>query len=99
LRTTSQVQTDYDRGTTSYDEVRFGTAGGRYVNKLEQDFVVSVVKGSRVLEVGTSTGRFAVSLVNRGTEYTGMDLSLRMLRITYERTSHSASLVQMDACQ
>jgi ubiquinone/menaquinone biosynthesis C-methylase UbiE len=99
LRTASQVRADYDQDGTSYDEVRFGTAGGRYVNKLEHDFVSSFVKGSRVLEVGTSTGRFAVSLTNRGAEYMGVDLSRRMLRTTYERTSHAASLVQMDACK
>jgi len=99
LRTASQVRTDYDQGAASYDEVRFGTAGGQYVNKLEQDFAASFVNGSRVLEVGTSTGRFAVSLTNRGAEYVGVDLSQRMLRTTYERTNHGASLIQMDACQ
>ena len=71
LRTATQVQADYDQDAASYDEIRFGTPGGRYVNELEQDFVASFVKGSRVLEVGTSTGRFAVSLTNRGAEYTG----------------------------
>jgi ubiquinone/menaquinone biosynthesis C-methylase UbiE len=99
LGTASQVQTDYDQDAASYDEIRFGTPGGRYVNELEQDFVASFVRGSRVLEVGTSTGRFAVSLTNRRAEYTGVDLSQRMLRTTYERTSQAASLVQMDACQ
>src|SRR5205823_13635337 len=65
----------------------------------EQQFVASIIKGSRVLEVGTATGRFAASLILGGAEYTGVDLSQRMLRTTYERTNQAASVVQMDACQ
>ncbi len=99
LRSTSQVKGDYDQDATTYDKARFGTTGGKYVDEVEQGFVKRLIDGSRVLEVGTSTGRFAVSLTNRGTEYTGVDLSLRMLRTTYERTDYAASLVQMDACQ
>jgi ubiquinone/menaquinone biosynthesis C-methylase UbiE len=55
-----------------------------------------MINGSRVLEVGTATGRFAVSLTQRGAEYTGVDLSQKMLRTTFERTNHSSSLIQMD---
>ena len=99
LRTTSQVREDYDRNVGNYDNIRFRTPGGQYVNRKEQEFVASVIKGSRVLEVGTATGRFAVSLTHRGAEYTGVDLSQKMLRTTFERTDHSASLVQMDASQ
>jgi len=51
------------------------------------------------LEVGTATGRFAASLTQRGAEYVGVDLSQKMLRTTFERTNHSASLIQMDASQ
>jgi len=93
------VKFDYDRNSENYDTVRFGTSGGRYVDKKEKEFVASIIKGSRVLEVGTATGRFAVSLIHRGTEYTGLDLSRKMLRITFERTRHSADLVQMDGSQ
>jgi len=96
IRTTAVVKSDYDRNATNYDRVRFGTIGGRYVDKKEQEFVASIFKGSRVLEVGTATGRFAASLTQRGAEYTGVDISQRMLRATFERTNHSASLIQMD---
>ena len=99
LRTTSQVREDYDRNVGNYDNIRFRTPGGQYVNRKEQEFVASVIKGSRVLEVGTATGRFAVSLTHRGAEYTGVDLSQKMLRTTFERTNHSASLIQMDGSQ
>ncbi len=99
LRSTAQVREDYDRNVGTYDKIRYGTLGGRYVDSKEQEFVASVIKGSRVLEVGTATGRFAASLTQRGAEYTGVDLSRKMLRTTFERTNHSASLIQMDASQ
>ena len=62
MRSTRGVQTDYDESVESYDKVRFGNVGGQYVNNVEQDFVAIFIKGSRVLEVGTATGRFAVTL-------------------------------------
>ena len=97
LRTTSQLREDYDKNACDYDRVRFGTPGGRYVNTKEQELVASVTGCSSVLEVGTASGRFAVSLTNRGAEYTGVDLSQKMLRITHDRVNHAASIVQMDA--
>src|SRR5437899_10490476 len=99
LRTVDQVQADYEGSAAEYDQVRFGTFGGQYINTKEQEFVASIIKGSRVLEVGTATGRFAASLTQRGSEYTGVDLSQKMLRTTFERTNHSSSLIQMDASQ
>jgi len=99
IRTVSEVQRDYDLNVSNYDKVRFGTLGGLYVDKKEQEFVASIIKASRVLEVGTATGMFAASLTRRGAEYTGVDLSRKMLQTTYERTNHSASLLQMDASQ
>ncbi len=99
LRSTSQVQQNYDQNVGNYDLARFRSVGGQYVNKMEQEFVANMIKGSRVLEVGTATGRFAVSLTQRGAEYTGVDLSQKMLQTTFERTNHSASLIQMDGSQ
>jgi|SRR6266487_2242266 len=98
-RNTATVKSDYENNSTSYDTVRFGTSGGRYVDKREREFVTSIINGSRVLEVGTATGRFAVSLIRQKAEYTGVDLAGAMLRTTFERTGHSASVIQMDACR
>lgn len=96
IRPVARVKSDYDRNATQYDRVRFGSLGGQYVDARERDFVASIIPDSKVLEVGTATGRFAISLVRRGAEYTGIDLSQKMLRTTSERTNHSASIVQMD---
>ena len=99
IRSVANVKSDYEETATNYDKDRFGTVGGQYVNDREQEFVARIIIGSRVLEVGTATGRFAVSLTLRGAEYTGVDLSQKMLRTTFERTNHSASLFQMDGSQ
>jgi ubiquinone/menaquinone biosynthesis C-methylase UbiE len=99
LRSVSRVRRDYDRALNNYDRIRLGTLGGQYVDKMEQEFVASIIKGSSVLEVGTATGRFTVALTSRGSEYTGVDLSRMMLQATRERTNQSVSLIQMDGCQ
>src|SRR6266571_8541146 len=96
-RNTRLVKSDYDKNAADYDHVRFGTTGGQYVNTKEQEFVTRMIEGFSVLEVGTASGRFAVSLTRRGAEYTGVDLSQKMLRTTCERTNRVASLLQMDA--
>src|SRR2546425_1203547 len=55
LRSVSRVRRDYDQDMDNYDRIRFGTPGGQYVDKKEQEFVASVIKDSRVLEVGIAT--------------------------------------------
>jgi len=100
LRSVSDTKKSYDSHTSRYDAVRFGTTGGKYVYDLERSFATRFVKGPRVLEVGTATGRFATLFSANGFEYTGVDISNRMLRITTEKVkSLGADLrtVQMDA--
>src|SRR6266566_4311560 len=100
LRSVSETKKSYDSHASLYDTVRFGTPGGRYVYDLERKFAEKFVMGPKVLEVGTATGRFATLFSVNGFEYTGVDISSRMLRITTEKVkSLGADLrtVQMDA--
>ncbi len=102
IRTKSRVKVDYDEASGSYDRIRFGTEGGRYADRAEKNLLARVVKGENALEIGTATGRFAILLVQRGYEYTGIDLSLAMLRVTSSRTKFDGgktSFLQMDAEQ
>ncbi len=96
VRSVAGLRSDYDRNANDYDRIRFGTVGGQYVSEKEQQFVASIIRGSRVLEVGTATGRFAVSLTHRGADYIGIDVSQKMLQLTRYRTNRSASVIQMD---
>ncbi len=100
MRGSSKLRSDYDSAADNYDKLRFGTPGGLFADSVEKMFVARVVIGLRVLEVGTASGRFAIFLANRGFEYTGVDISERMLRATSERirgVGASASLLCMDA--
>ena len=100
LRSVSDTKKSYDSHASLYDMVRYGTPGGRYVYDLERKFAAKLVKGPKVLEVGTATGRFATLFSANGFEYTGVDISNRMLRITSKKVkSLGADLrtVQMDA--
>src|SRR2546428_13493756 len=96
IRSRAQVRADYDQSARDYDKVRFGSVGGQYVNQREVEFVGSVIQGSTVLEIGTATGRFAECLIEKGAEYIGVDVSLKMLRSTRESTEHSAAGGQLE---
>ena len=100
LRSASDTKKSYDSHASQYDIVRFGTPGGKYVYDLERKFAAKLIKGPKVLEVGTATGRFATLFSMNGFEYTGVDISNRMLRITSENVKSlggDLQAVQMDA--
>ncbi len=100
LRSVSETKKSYDSHASLYDKVRFGTPGGRYVYDLERKFAAKLVKGPKVLEVGTATGRFATLFSMNGFEYTGVDISNQMLRITSDKVKSlggDLQSVQMDA--
>ena len=100
LRSVSDTKKSYDSHASLYDMVRYGTPGGRYVYDLERKFAAKLVGGPKVLEVGTATGRFATLFSMNGFEYTGVDISNRMLRITSEKVKSlggDLQSVQMDA--
>ena len=102
LRGTSQLLSDYDRTAKSYDRVRFGSSGGRYTDYLEKRLIVRTLKKCSVLEVGTASGRFAVFLSRLGFDYTGFDLSRKMLGLASEKAiveGRKLSLIQMDVQQ
>src|SRR6266699_1796700 len=102
LRSVSDTKKSYDSHASDYDRIRYGTLGWKYVYDLERRFATKLVNGPRVLEVGTATGRFATLFSMNGFEYTGVDISNRMLKITSEKVkSLGGDLhpVQMDGCR
>lgn len=102
LRTVSDTKKSYDSHASLYDTIRFGTPGGRWVYDLEREFALGLVRGPRILEVGTATGRFATLFSTNGFDYTGVDISILMLRITSEKVKSLGAdlqIVQMDACR
>ena len=102
LRSVSDTKKSYDSHASLYDMVRYGTPGGKHVYDLERQFAANFVKGPKVLEVGTATGRCATLFSINDFEYTGVDISNRMLRITTEKVKSlggDLQSVQMDGCR
>jgi ubiquinone/menaquinone biosynthesis C-methylase UbiE len=71
-----------------FDALRFSGPIGTLLAE-EQERVVSAflgdVKGRRILDVGTGTGRAALGLARRGALVTGIDASAEMLRVAKAR--------------
>ena len=102
LRSVSDTKKSYDSHASDYDRIRYGSPGGKYVYDLERRFAAKYVKGHRVLEVGTATGRLATLFGTNGFEYTGVDIANRMLRIACEKVKSlggDVDVVQMDGCR
>ncbi len=59
---------------------------------------VQVPSPARVLDLGAGTGRFGRAFVAAGDYYTGVDMSLAMLR-EFQSSSHDAFLAQADGRQ
>jgi ubiquinone/menaquinone biosynthesis C-methylase UbiE len=65
----------------AYDDKRF-SRGGRFIDRREKEAVVdalSPVDDKRILEVACGTGRFTVTLADRGADIVGVDISEAML--------------------
>ena len=65
----------------AYDDKRF-SRGGRFIDRREKVAVVdalSPVDDKRILEVACGTGRFTVTLADRGADIVGVDISEAML--------------------
>jgi len=89
---------NYNSEGKNYDHIRYGrTRGGRFFSEVELKETLLMMKAGNVLHVGTATGRVSADLVSKGFDYVGLELSNVMARITKEKLSGSAHLVQADA--
>ena len=78
----------------SFDAMRFGGPIGELLAGTQEqvlaDFLSPLV-GRTVLDVGTGTGRAAISLAKRGAQVTGVDASAEMLAVAARR-AHDAGM-------
>lgn len=70
-----------------YDGVRFASAGGRVIDSIQENAVLSLLLGDsgRLLDLGTGTGRFALQLASRGQDVIGLDSSAEMIGIAISK--------------
>lgn len=74
----------YERDAAVYDERRWRTPVGRYVDETQRAIVrvlVGQCAGKAVLDVATGTGRFAIDLARSGAQVTTLDSSGAMLAV------------------
>jgi ubiquinone/menaquinone biosynthesis C-methylase UbiE len=89
----------YEWEAETYDEKRWSTPSGRYVNAVQKGIVldwVNELSGQKVLDVATGTGRFALEFAKRGAAVTVIDSSKSMLGIVerkFEKNEYMGSLI------
>lgn len=67
-----------------FDALRFGGPIGQLIQETQQALLLRAlapIKGRRVLDVGTGTGRAALALAREGAVVTGVDASAEMLAV------------------
>jgi ubiquinone/menaquinone biosynthesis C-methylase UbiE len=94
LRSKSAVMKVYDKESPVYYPKRFASAGGRYIDFIEKELLVRYGKGPSLFEIGTATGRFVGFVEETGWDYTGIDISAKMLRLSRD---NGCKLLQGDA--
>lgn len=89
---------------STYDSVRFGNAGGRFVTAWEKAILHELVKShpidEPIVEIAAGTGRFSLMLAEMGYSVIAVDGSLEMLktiRAAAERDGLNVRCVQADA--
>ncbi len=85
---TEQTSDFYDAEAEVYDKKRWSSPSGNRLNEFQLGLVtamLSPLKGKKILEVGTGTGRFVATLAQKSAEATGVDISKGMLAVAEKR--------------
>lgn len=90
-----QVKDFYDRESSIYDESRWKTEIGQYLNKTHQEIVLrlsSLQENGRWLDLGTGTGRFAHALRATNRDVVGVDISFSMLEFARQQCTITSEM-------
>jgi SAM-dependent methyltransferase len=90
----------YDADSTTYDEQRWETPGGRHTNRVGQSILLDLCrewKGRRVLEIGPGTARFTKRLAEQGNTITLLDISAGMLEVAKKNLAEAGHADRVEA--
>ena len=94
------MDSNFDPDARTYDATRDFSPASRKLIVESILHAVSATRASRFLELGVGTGRFALPIILRGYNYTGIDISenmLRRFRRKLPRSGRKARLLNADA--
>src|SRR5947208_15238059 len=83
-----------------FDAMRFSGPIGRLIADTQEQQIAAFLAplaGRRVLDVGTGTGRAAITLARRGARVTGVDASSEMLDVARARAAAAGAEVRFEA--
>ena len=84
------ILNNYDKESQKYDQRRFSTPLGKYMNLTEKNLLKKYANEGKTLELCCGTGRFS-SLFDH---YTGIDFSSKMLKIA--KMNNNKKFILMD---
>ena len=86
----------YENDAKIYDEDRWQTSAGRYINTTQKGIVLQKVKwhSKKVLEIGAGTGRFSIEVARQGGTVFALDFAFSMLT-TIRTKSHNQSNIKV----
>lgn len=83
----------------NYEKRRFGSCGGRLINKKELDKISELSEatdGCKILELGCGTGRLTKSISQKGYSLVSVDRSWVMLATCRKNVGNSVNLIRSD---
>ncbi len=95
-----EIRSAYTKEAETYDKVRFGSKAGRHRFKAERLKILHHLKGSKILELGAGTARYGIFFAKLGFDYTGIDITPKMLEVAKEKAKKEGlhlKLLEMDA--
>ncbi|MFL5872857.1 MAG: class I SAM-dependent DNA methyltransferase [Solirubrobacterales bacterium] len=92
----NEVQLTYDSYAPAYEDFNHGYMYERWTGRLREKAEEAGLEGNRLLDIACGTGLSFVTLLERGWEVTGCDISPQMLAIAEEEFGDRAELFVAD---
>lgn len=100
MRSMDETRKVYTVGANVYDTYRFESKAGKYRFKVERLKLLNHLKGPKILELGAGTARYGIFFAKLGFDYTGIDITPKMLEVAKEKAKKEKlhlNLLEMDA--